>query len=104
VSVRDVTRAYANEARLDSDKGVVITTLNNGYPASNAELSGGDVILSVNGKEATDIDVFMTLYKDATDKRETRVLLGIQRGRAHQTKVLKITYAALPATKAGAEK
>jgi S1-C subfamily serine protease len=85
-------RAYANENRLDSDKGVVVTTLNNGYPAMKAELQSGDVILSVNDKEAADLDEFLKLYEQSRDKRETRVLIGIQRGRARLTRVLKLTY------------
>src|SRR4051812_1606900 len=92
MSVRDVTRAYANENRLDSDKGVVVTTLNNGYPAMKAELQGGDVILSVNDKEAADLDEFLKLYEKATEKREQRILIGIQRGRARLTRVLKLTF------------
>ena len=48
-SIRDVTRKYANENRLDTDEGVVVTTLNPGYPGEKAELSPGDVILTVNG-------------------------------------------------------
>ncbi|MBC8108596.1 MAG: trypsin-like peptidase domain-containing protein [Anaerolineae bacterium] len=98
MSVRDVSRAYANEQRLDSDKGVVVTTLNGGYPAAKAELSSGDVILAVNGKNVEDLNEFMTAYNQTTNKRETRVLLALQRGRARQTKVLKITYADPPAT------
>ena len=98
-SIRDVTRKYANENRLDSDQGVVVTTLNPGYPGENAELSPGDVILSVDGKPATDLDEFMTLYKKTVDARKPRIILGVQRGRGHQTFVLKLTYAATqPAT------
>ena len=103
MSVRDVTRAYANENRLDSDKGVVVTTLNNGYPAMKAELQGGDVILAVNDKPVNDLDEFLKVYESVTEKKETRVLLGIQRGRARQTRVLKLAFennhpASAPAT------
>ncbi len=98
-SVRDVTRKYANENRLDTDEGVVVTTLNPGYPGEKADLSPGDVILSVDGKSAVDLDAFMTLYKQSVDQRKSRVILGIERGRGRRTMVLKITYAATePAT------
>ena len=98
-SIRDVTRKYANENRLDSDEGVVVTTLNPGYAGEKAELSPGDVILSVDGKPATDLDEFMSLYKKTVDARKPRIILGVQRGRGHQTFVLKMTYAATkPAT------
>src|SRR3954468_13917245 len=58
MSVRDVTRRYANENNLDDDKGVVVTSLNPGYPAAKADLAEGDVIRAVNGKDAIDIDEF----------------------------------------------
>jgi serine protease Do len=98
-SVRDVTRKYANENRLDTDEGVVVTTLNPGYPGEKAELTSGDVILSVDGKPATDLDEFMSLYKKTVAARKPRVILGIQRGLGHRTVVLKVTYASSePAT------
>jgi serine protease Do len=93
MSVRDVTRRYAIEENLDDDKGVVVTTLNPGYPAAKAELADGDVIRSVDGKEATDLDEFMKLYKQSIDARETRVLIEFQRGRSRRSAVLRINYA-----------
>src|SRR5207253_10111430 len=102
LSVRDVTRTYANENQLDSDKGVVVTTLNPGYPAAKADLSPGDVILSVNQKEATDLDEFQKLYKQSLARKDASVLLEIQRGRSRRSAVLKITYASestVPGTK-----
>ena len=48
MSVREVTRAYANQSLLDEARGVVVTTINPGYAAGDAELSAGDVILSVD--------------------------------------------------------
>ena len=108
MSVRDVTRTYANENRLDEDKGVVVTTLNFGYPAAKAELSAGDVILSVNDKPVADLDEFQTLYEKTVAEKQSRVLLGIQRRRARLTFVLKLTYDnanadAAPATNASTQ-
>lgn len=92
LSVRDVTRAYASENQLDSDGGVVVTTLNSGYPASKAELQPGDVVMSVNQQPATDLDELVKLYNESVKKKETRVLVEIQRGRARKSAVLKVTY------------
>ncbi|MGH7178767.1 MAG: trypsin-like peptidase domain-containing protein [Tepidisphaeraceae bacterium] len=92
MSVRDVTRVYANEHRLETDKGVVVTTLNPGYPGAKAELAPGDVILLVNQKQAPDLDEFMKLYNDSVEKKESRVLLGVLRGRSRWTGVLKVAY------------
>ncbi|HMB96150.1 MAG TPA: PDZ domain-containing protein, partial [Tepidisphaeraceae bacterium] len=92
MSVRDVTHTYANEEQLDDDTGVMVTTLNPGYPAAKAELEPADVIRMVNQKPATDIDEFMRLYQDSVKKKETRVLLEIERGRGRQSVVLKVDY------------
>jgi serine protease Do len=91
LSVRDMTRAYANRAQLDDATGVVVTTLSPGYAAAKAELSPGDVIRSVNGQRVEDLDAFNKLYKDSTDKKQKTVLLQIQRGRGRQSAVLKVT-------------
>jgi serine protease Do len=92
VSVRDVTRTYANERQLDDDQGVMVTTLNPGFPAAKAELAPGDVIRSVNGSPVEDLDAFMKLYKDSTEKKETRVLLEVSRGRGTRSAVMKVNY------------
>jgi serine protease Do len=92
LSVRDVTRTYANDAQLDDDTGVVVTTLSPGYPAAKAELQPGDVIRTVNGKPVTDLEQFVKLHDDSVGAKETRVLLEIQRGRGRRSAVLKVTY------------
>ena len=92
VSVRDVTRTYANDRQLDDDEGVVVTTLSAGYPAAKADLAPGDVIRAVNGTPATDLEAFMKLYEASTGKKETRVLLEVSRGRGTRSAVLKVTY------------
>ena len=75
LSVRDMTRTYANEAQIDDATGVVVTTMSPGYPASKAELQPGDVIRAVNGKHIQDLDEFGKLYKEVTDKKQKAVLL-----------------------------
>ena len=92
VSVRDVTRTYANEQQLDDDSGVVVTTLSGGYPAAKADLEKGDVIRQVNGKPVTDLDEFARLYEESVSKKDGRVLLEIQRGRGRRAAVMKVTY------------
>jgi serine protease Do len=96
LSVRDVTRAYANDHQLDDALGVVVTTLSPGYPAAKAELDAGDVIRSVNRKPVTDLDEMNKLFNASVKRRDAIVLLEIQRGRGIQSAVLKIDYAAPP--------
>jgi serine protease Do len=92
LSVRDVTRTYANESQLDDDSGVVVTTLSPGYPAAKAELQSNDVIRSVNQKPVTDLDEFVKLYDESVKNKDSRVLLELQRGRGRMAAVLRVTY------------
>ena len=90
LSVRDVTRAYANNAQLDDADGVVVTTVRRGYPAAEAELSPGDVIKSVNGEAAEDLDAFVDLYDAAKEAERERVLLNVARFRGTRSVLLKV--------------
>jgi len=92
LSVRDVTRRYANEQQLDDDLGVVVTTLSNGYPAAKAELRSGDVIRAVNLKPVTDIDEFIKLYEESVKRKDPRVFLQVRRDRGQQSVILKVNY------------
>ena len=92
VSVRDVTRAYANARQLDDDLGASVTTMSPGYPAQKAELQNGDVIRAVNGKAVKDLEELSKLYQESIDKKEPRVLLDVKRGRAARSAVLRVNY------------
>ena len=92
LNIRDVTRTYANDAQLDDDTGVVITSINSGYPAAKAELQIGDVIRMVDRKPATDLDAFLDLYNASVDKKEKKVLLEVQRDRGRKTVILTVDY------------
>jgi serine protease Do len=92
VSVREVTRAYANAHQLDDDQGVVVTTLSPDYPAAKAELLPGDVIRSINQDPITDLDAFTKLYDASVKAKDPAVLLEVQRGRGRQSAALKVTY------------
>lgn len=91
-SVRDVTRAYANEQQLDDDKGVVITSLTRGYPADKAQLQSGDVVRQVNGERVDDLDAFLKAFKASTDEKQAKVLLQAQRDRGVRDALLKVNY------------
>ena len=92
MSVRDVTRAYANERQLDDDQGVVVTSLTRGSPGDKAELHEGDVIRSINGKPVTDLDEFLKLFAQTKKNKLSKILVQIARGRGYQDAVLKVTY------------
>jgi serine protease Do len=92
LSVREVTRTYANEANLDDTQGVVVTTESSGYPAQKAGIGPGDVITAVNRKPVTDLEEFQKLYKASVEKKDKTVLLEVQHGRGKFTAVMKVTY------------
>jgi S1-C subfamily serine protease len=92
VSLRDVTRRYAADVQLDSDEGVVVTSLTPGGAAAKAELQAGDVILTINQSKVEDFDAFIKLYNASIGKKEDKALIEFQRGRARRSAVLKITY------------
>jgi serine protease Do len=102
MSIREVTRAYANVAQLDEAKGVVVTTINPGYSASDAELNSGDVIQAVDGDEVDDLDSFTKLYDATATARKPQIVLEIQRGRGHRTMVLNVKYPEAATTSATA--
>jgi serine protease Do len=102
MSVREVTRAYANEQLLDDKQGVVVTTMSPGYPAAKAELQAGDVIRAVNLKPAADLEEFMKLFDASVKARDAKVFLEIQRGRGRRSALMKVTYESTrPATREG---
>ena len=92
LSIRDVTRPYANAQLLDDAEGVVVTTTRTGYPAEKAELTAGDVIRQVNGRPATDLAAFMKLYDASVEQKQKAVLLSVARRQGTRTVLLKVTY------------
>jgi serine protease Do len=92
LSIRDVTRTYANEAQLDDDSGVVVTTMSPGYPAAKAGLEPNDVIRSINQQPVSNLEEFVRLYEQSINDKQERLLLEIQRGRGRRFAVLKMTY------------
>lgn len=92
MSVRDVTRRYANDHQLDDDEGVWITTLSRGYPADKAELQVGDVVRSINLKPVKDVDEFVKLYAQSVKDKAAKVVVEVKRNRGTQTAVLKVNY------------
>jgi serine protease Do len=92
LSVREMTRTYANQAQLDDTLGVVVTTESPGYAAAKAELAPGDVIRSIDHKPVTDMDEFTKLYTASTEKKAKVVVLEVQHGRGRRTAVLKVSY------------
>jgi serine protease Do len=90
VSLRPVTRPYALALQLDQVAGVWITSMADGEPVERAHLQAGDVILSVNGKPATDMAHFQALYDQTLAAKLDRVALEVERDREVFTSILKV--------------
>ncbi len=90
LSVRDITRALAQEQRFDDDKGVIVTSVTPGFSAALAEIEPGDVVRKIDGDEVLDLEAFAAAYDKAVKAGETQVLLDIKRGRGVQSKVMKV--------------
>ena len=92
ITVREITRAYANSRQLDTDKGVVITSVNPGYPAAKANLLPGDVITRVNEQPVNGLEEFAKQYDDSVNRKDTAVLVDLMRQRSIQQAVMKVSY------------
>jgi serine protease Do len=92
LSLRDITRSYANENQFDDDEGAVVTTITPGYPAAKAELRQGDVIRSINGQPIADLAALEAVYDASVKDKETQVLVEVLRNRGARTALLKVSY------------
>jgi serine protease Do len=90
ISVRSVTRPYADRNQLDDDRGVWVTTKTTDLPADKAELQPGDVIRSIGGENVKDVSDFTRLYVASVQRKDKNVLLQIRQDRDLKTVVLQI--------------
>ncbi len=78
VSVEDVSRAYARERQLKNDEGVLVTGVQQAFPAEQSGLSPGDIVLSVNREKVDSLDALKAYYESYEAKPE-KVLLEVWR-------------------------
>ncbi|HUB24190.1 MAG TPA: PDZ domain-containing protein, partial [Tepidisphaeraceae bacterium] len=90
ISVRSVTRPYADRNQLDDDHGVWVTTKTMDLPADKADLQVGDVIRSVGGESVNDVNDFTRLYEESVARKDENVPLQIRQDRDLKTVVLEI--------------
>lgn len=78
ISVEDVSRAYARERQLDNDKGVLVTGVQQAFPAEQSGISPGDIVLSINREKVDTLDALKAYYESYEQKPE-KVLLEVWR-------------------------
>jgi serine protease Do len=71
MTAEEITKRMAHERRLDSTKGVIVTSVRGGGPAALAEppLVPGDVVRAIAGEPVDDLPAFRTAY-DAIMERD----------------------------------
>jgi serine protease Do len=80
LTVRAVTESVARQAKLDSKMGVIVSGTRVGGPAANADLTRGEIILTVDGETVTDLEQFRTVYENLIEVEKDLVLLDVKRG------------------------
>jgi len=80
LTVRAVTESVARQAKLDGKMGVIVSGVRVGGPAANADLTRGEIILTVDGETIADLEQFRTVYDNLMDEGKELVLLDVKRG------------------------
>jgi serine protease Do len=78
VSVEDVSRAYARERQLKTDEGVLVTGVQQAFPAEQSGLNPGDIVLSVNRQKVETLDALKAFY-ESYEAAPEKVLLEVWR-------------------------
>ncbi|MBL4574573.1 MAG: trypsin-like peptidase domain-containing protein [Opitutaceae bacterium] len=62
LSVQNISKAYAREHRLESDRGVLVIGTQSAYPAAKAGIRKGDIITTINQIEIEDLLGIRQIY------------------------------------------
>ena len=88
LSVREVSRAFARENRLNNEKGVLVIGTQSAYPAEKAGISRGDIITKINDKDIENLDEIQGIYGEF-DSNPQSMLFEALRNRSVSFFVLK---------------
>jgi serine protease Do len=75
VTVRDVTSDDVAKAKLDGARGVVIESVREGTPASQAGLRSGDIVLEFDGERVRSVQQFTRLVQETTAGRSVNAVV-----------------------------
>lgn len=75
VTIRDVTADDATRAKLNAASGVVIETVHEGTPASQAGLRGGDILLEFDGERVRSVQQFTRLVQESAPGRSVNAVV-----------------------------
>ena len=88
LAVRKVSRAYARENQLEDANGLLVTGVQNGFPAAVAGLGRNDVITKINNEPITSLEAVKKLYEALAEKAEP-VLIESRFNRQVSNRVLR---------------
>ena len=80
MTVRSLTKEDAARMRLENTEGVVVTKVENGKNAAEADMRVGDVIIAANGEPVTDVDSLAKIIDDQGKKRGAVMFHVIRQG------------------------
>ena len=86
LQVQNLTKELADQLGYQPGEGVLVTAVTQGGPAAEEGIQRGDLILSVNRQNVTDVGEFAKAVKQS--RKSGKVLLLIKRGDASQFVVL----------------
>lgn len=88
LSVRSVSRAVAREQKLPDESGFIVLGTQRAFPAAEARLQPGDVILKVNRAPVESLDELRAIYENSLEQR-TPILLEVARNHSVSLLVLR---------------
>lgn len=88
LSVREVSRAFARENRLNDEKGVLVIGTQSAYPAAKAGIGRGDIITKINDQDIENLAEMQGVYGEF-DSNPQSMLFEALRNRSVSFFVLK---------------
>lgn len=88
LSVRKVSRAYAREQKLPDAGGFIVLGMQRAFPAAEARLQRGDVILKVNRAPVETLEAFQKIYEQSLEDKSP-LLMEVSRNHSVSLLVLR---------------
>lgn len=88
LTVRTVSRAFAREQNLREEGGFLVLGTQRAFPAAEARLQMGDVILKVNREKLDSLESLKAIYEESLEKKES-LLLEVSRNHSLSLLVLR---------------
>lgn len=88
IRVQELTPELARRLGIDPKSGVIIAEVDQDGPAAEAGLRPGDIILEIDQKQVTDLEVYQDAISEA--QKDNVILFLVKRGQATQFYAVKV--------------